>query len=303
MHKITVAILTYNEELHLARCLASLVSLNARVIVIDSFSTDNTCAIAKSCGAEVFQNPFVTQATQFQWAMDNCKIKTDWVLRLDADEYIDEILIDKILDFTKSDGYGHNGAIFKRKHIFLNRWIRHGGRYPLPMLRLFRYGFAHIEQRWMDEHIVLDEGSSITLTGGFYDHNLNSISWFIEKHNKYATREMIDIMLRKLRVGENNMITNGTGFKIRMKRVIKNDIYMRMPYFVRPILYFLFRYIFQLGFLDGTAGFAYHLMQGLWYRCLVDLKCIEAEKMLIGYHSIDDKIMVLEMLTGYKINN
>lgn len=302
MTALTLIVLTYNEELHLRRCLKSVKQLNSRLVVVDSFSTDQTFEIAKQESSEIFQHPFINQALQFQWAMDNCDIQTEWVLRLDADETLDEELCRNINNFISHDGYGHNGAIFNRKHIFLGKWIKHGGRYPLPMLRLFRTGYAHIEQRWMDEHIVLDKGTSTVLKGGFSDDNLNPVSWFIDKHNKYATREMVDIKLNQLFPKCDSQITGQTGIAIRLKRFLKQNIYLKLPYFVRPFLYFIFRYFFQFGFLDGARGFAYHFMQGFWYRALVDLKCLEVD---IAWHksmSKSEKLQILEQLSGYKLD-
>jgi len=298
---LSIIILTFNEQIHINRCIASFSGLAARVIVVDSFSNDDTCELAKNTGADIFQNPFVNQAQQFQWAVDNCNIATEWVLRLDADETIDDELVGNIASFIEDNGRAHNGAIFHRKHIFLGKWVKYGGRYPLPMLRLFRRGTAHVEQRWMDEHIVLDKGSSCVLSGGFEDDNLNPVSWFIDKHNKYATREMVDIMLKKLHPGNESSITEGTGFGIRFKRFLKQSIYMKLPYFVRPFFYFCFRYFIQMGFLDGARGFAYHFMQGFWYRALVDLKCMEVERVWVGCDTKQEKLQALEQLSGYEL--
>jgi glycosyltransferase involved in cell wall biosynthesis len=299
---ITVIILTYNESLHIKRCIESIKKLHARILVIDSFSNDDTCKIAESLDAEVYQNPFVNQAIQFQWAMDNCNIDSKWVLRLDADETIDNELVTNIKNMINNDTKEYNGAIFYRKHIFLGKWIKHGGRYPLAMLRLFRNGCAHIEQRWMDEHIILDKGKSVLLEGGFEDNNLNSVSWFIDKHNKYATREMIDIILKEL-LSTNDEISKETGFKIKFKRFLKQNIYMKLPYFVRPLLYFLYRYFIQLGFLDGAKGFGYHFMQGFWYRALVDLKCIEVKIQLNQIDSTNKKIDYLSEYSGFNLDS
>ncbi len=298
---LTIVILTYNEEQHIGRAISCFSSLPCRIIVVDSLSKDNTCQLAESKGAEVVKNPFISQAQQFQWAMDNCEIKTDWILRLDADETIDGELCDNIKSFISSDGYGYNGAIFLRKHIFLGKWVKHGGRYPLPMLRLYRRGKAHIEQRWMDEHIVLDEGSSIVLRGDFSDNNLNSVTWFIDKHNKYATREMIDIMLKRLFPDADTKITENSNFSIRFKRFLKQSIYMKLPYFIRPLFYFCFRYFLQLGFLDGARGLAYHFMQAFWYRALVDLKCLEVDKLWDDCSNDEQRLKVLENISGYSL--
>ncbi|WP_415906482.1 glycosyltransferase family 2 protein [Neptuniibacter sp. QD72_48] len=301
MIDLTVIVLTFNEELHIQRCLNSVNNLDCRYLIVDSFSDDSTCEIAKNLGADVVQNPFVTQAQQFQWAMDNCDVNSEWVLRLDADETIDEELIANIKEFISTNSTDINGAVFHRKHIFMGKWVKHGGRYPLPMLRLFRNGKAHVEQRWMDEHIVLDDGASKFLSGGFVDNNLNSVGWFIDKHNKYANREMVDIMKKRLYPDSDPLITESTGFSIKFKRFLKQSLYMKLPYFARPILYFLYRYLLQLGFLDGARGFAYHFMQGLWYRSLVDLKCLEVEREWKHVQTKEEKLIILERMSGYKL--
>ena len=298
---LTLIVLTYNEEIHIERCIRSVSDLDLRVVVVDSMSNDKTRVLAESLGAEVFENPFVNQAQQFQWAMDHCKVDTEWVLRLDADETIDKEMVASLRDFIVNDGYDNNGAIFHRKHIFLGKWIKYGGRFPLPMLRLFRNGCAHIEQRWMDEHIVLDSGTSVVLKGGFEDNNLNDVGWFIEKHNKYATREMVDVMLKRLYPAEVSEISNRNGFGIKVKRVLKENLYNNLPYFIRPSLYFIYRYFFQLGFLDGSRGFAYHFMQGFWYRALVDLKCVEVERIWASCKDDDAKLTELERYSGYTL--
>ena len=298
-HSIAIIILSYNEEIHIARCIQCAQKITDKIVVVDSYSTDNTTNIATELGVTLLQNPFVNQAQQFQWAVDHCGIESDWILRLDADEFVDDELVFSIKDFVAEDGNGYNGAIFNRKHIFLGKWIRHGGRYPLPILRLFRQGCAHIEQRWMDEHIVLDKGASTTLKGGFFDDNLNSISWFIEKHSHYASREMLDIMLQRLHsVSCAGPESTTTGWR----RFLKQRIYLNLPYFIRPFLYFCFRYFIQLGFLDGARGFAYHFMQGFWYRALVDLKCLEAEMQWECCVNEREKLTVLENLSGYKLD-
>ena len=300
---LTVVVLTYNEALHIERCLLSFSALQARVVVVDSYSSDNTVQLSHNMGADVFQNPFVNQAQQFNWAMSNCGIDSKWVLRLDADETIDEQLCLNIRGFIELDPKDCNGAILNRKHIFLGKWVRFGGRYPLPMLRLFRRGFAHIEQRWMDEHIVLESGNSVMLKGGFEDNNLNSISWFIDKHNAYATREMVDLMLKRYSSTKSEGITEATGLSIRLKRFFKEGVYNRLPYFVRPALYFAYRYFVLLGFLDGARGFGYHFMQAFWYRALVDLKCLEFERISADCVNSDEKLLRLESHTGYKFDH
>ena len=194
---LTVVLLTYNEERHIARAIESVRGIARAVVVIDSFSTDATVAIAERAGATVLANRFVNQARQFQWGMDHARIDTAWVMRLDADEIIEPDLAAEIAHKLPRLGPEVVGVNLKRKHIFMDRWIRHGGRYPLVMLRLWRNGHGRIEDRWMDEHMIVWGGRTVTFDGGFADHSLHDLSFFTDKHNRYATREAIDRLGRR----------------------------------------------------------------------------------------------------------
>ena len=300
---ISVIILTYNEELHIERCIKNLQPIAQQILIVDSFSIDNTVQIAESLGAKILQNPFINQSVQFQWGLDNCPIQTSWVMRMDADEYLEPPLIEEIVLKLPELPDDIDGIYLKRKHHFLGRWIKHGDRYPLVLLRIWKTGQAHIENRWMDEHIVLDHANNTMICeGDFVDDNLNTVEWFIEKHNRYASREMVDILNHKYHLfARDESIDDAKTGQAKIKRFVKESLYNKLPLFVRPVLYFLYRYILRLGFLDGQEGFAYHFMQGFWYRCLVDLKCLEAERVLAGADSKEEKIARLVKLTGLKL--
>ncbi len=302
MSDISVIILTYNEELHIERCIRNLLPIAQEIFVVDSFSTDKTVQIAESLGVKVLQNLFVNQSVQFQWGLDNCPIQTSWVMRMDADEYLEPSLIDEIISKFPLLPSDINGIYLKRKHHFLGRWIKHGDRYPLVLLRIWKTGQAHIENRWMDEHIVLDSGNSVTFDGDFVDDNLNTVEWFIEKHNRYASREMIEILNHKYQLfARDESLDDAKTGQAKIKRFVKETVYNKLPLFARPVLYFFYRYILRFGFLDGPEGFAYHFMQGLWYRCLVDLKCLEAERILASAKSNEEQIARLTQLTGLQL--
>ena len=286
MKKISVLILTYNEELHIARCIESLQNIAEEIFIVDSFSTDKTVEIAESLGAKVYQNKWVNYATQFQWGLDNCPIETEWVMRMDADEYLEPKLIDALLKKLPTIQQEITGIYLKRKVYFMGKWMRWGGSYPQILLRIWRYGYGRIEQRWMDEHIVLKEGKTILIDDGdIVDDNQNSITWWINKHNNYATREMIDLMNIKYRfIPMDESLEKFNDPQAGRKRIIKNKIYSKLPLGLRSTLYFFYRYFFKLGLLDGFEGFIWHFMQGWWYRLLVDVKCYEFEKKLKKYN-------------------
>jgi glycosyltransferase involved in cell wall biosynthesis len=277
---LTAIVLTYNEELHIARCLASVRDIATDIVVVDSFSTDRTVAIAEQLGARVFRNPWTNHATQLQWGLDHCGIATAWVMRIDADEYAEINLqrtLDTVLTALPDDV---TGLYVRRKYFFLGQWMRRGAMYPIDVLRIWRRGAGRIEQRWMDEHVVLSGGATRVLDADITDDNLNPVGWWIDKHNGYATREMIELL--NIRHGflpkDQQMLMQSNDSQAGRKRRLKENVYAHLPLFVRPLLYFFYRYFLKLGFLDGAKGFAFHFMQGLWYRTLVDLKVLEAEQ-------------------------
>jgi glycosyltransferase involved in cell wall biosynthesis len=299
---LAVIILTYNEERHISRALASLGEIATEVFVVDSFSSDRTAELARAQGAIVLQNKFINQAKQFQWALDNAPVTASWIMRLDADEVIEADLAMRIRDELPRLADEVVGINLKRKHIFLGRWIRHGGRYPLVLLRIWRRGHGRIEDRWMDEHTIVWGGRTVTFDGGFADHNLNDLSFFTDKHNKYATREAIEIINERRRLFRRDVDLLKQGSRqAAIKRWIKEKLYNRVPYQISAPAYFLFRMIPQLGFLDGKEGLVYHGLQGLWYRFLVGAKVQELEAAIA--HIDDPKLICAELrrLTGLAI--
>jgi glycosyltransferase involved in cell wall biosynthesis len=305
MSTLAVVILTFNEERHIGRAISSVASIATEVFVIDSGSNDRTVEFAREHGAVVLKNKFINQAQQFQWALDNASITADWVMRLDADEVVEPDLsaeIERRLPEMPSDVVGIN---LKRKHIFMNQWIRHGGRYPLVLLRIWRRGQGRIENRWMDEHMIVWGGRTVQFDGGFADHNLNDLQFFIDKHNKYATREAIDVLNERLRLFPRDEVVTArsTSAQTSMKRWIKERIYNRLPFTISSTLYFLWRYLFLLGFLDGRSGLVYHFLQGYWYRFLVGAKLMELERAIAHLADRDAMRMELSRLTGYQFTS
>ncbi len=301
---LAVVILTHNEERHIGRALKALVTIAAEIFVIDSGSTDQTVAIAQAHSAVVLKHPFVNYALQFQWALDHAPITATWVMRLDADEIIESDLAEVIAKQLPTLGSDVAGINLKRKHIFLGRWIRHGGRYPLVLLRIWRRGQGRIENRWMDEHMIVWGGRCVTIEGGFADHNLNDLTFFTDKHNKYATREAIDRLNKTFRLfaGDGAVLSGASSTQARLKRLLKEQIYNRLPSGVGPLGYFLWRYFGQLGFLDGREGLIYHILQGFWYRFLVEAKVRELQRAVSHLHDPQEIKAELARLTGLALD-
>ena len=243
-----VIILTLNEEVHIGRAIESVIRNANQVFVIDAGSSDRTVEIAESKGAFVLSNAWTNYAQQFQWALDNAPLNAQWILRLDADEILDpemSVHLHSLLDGLPSD---IAGVTLRYKLIFMNRWIRHGGRYPLTLLRIFRRGQGRIEQRWMDEHIIVEGGGVAHFRGGFTDHNLKDLTFFTEKHNKYATREAVDVLNRRYGLFAHtlNLSARVTSRQAVIKRFVKERIYNRIPFEVATLAYFLYRYVIRL---------------------------------------------------------
>lgn len=302
---VDVIILTFNEGMHIERALKSVSLFANKVFIVDSGSTDKTVELALKHNAVILKNTFVNQAQQFQWALENATHTSPWLMRLDADEIIEPDLaleISQKLSKLPSDVVGIN---LKRKHIFMDRWVRHGGRYPLLMLRIWRNGQGRIENRWMDEHMIVWGGRTVTFDGGFADHNLQDLSYFIDKHNKYATREAIEVINQRLNLfpRDHGLTSAGASLQASVKRFIKEHIYNRIPYTVSAFGYFVWRYIFQLGFLDGRSGLTYHFLQGYWYRFLVGAKIMELERAVSHLTDKHDIAVELSRLTGHKLTS
>lgn len=274
----SVIILTLNEELHIKRCIESVQKFSRNIIVVDSYSTDDTCKLAVSLGAVVLQNKFINHSNQINWAIENSKISTEWILRLDADEYITEELglsLNLTLEKCKPNVMGFT---INLRRIFMGRWLRHGSLYPIRQLRVWRSGKGRCENRYMDEHIVVD-GYIEHINADFVDHNLKSLTWWIDKHNKYASREALELLNLEFHfMCSDSKVAVHYGNQTAMKRWLKDRVYIRLPSGFRALAYFFYRYIIRLGFLDGREGATFHFLQGFWYRYLVDVKVAEVRR-------------------------
>jgi glycosyltransferase involved in cell wall biosynthesis len=284
--RLSVVLITHNEETNLARTLASVQPLVAEgegeIIVVDSHSTDRTVEIAKSFGAKVFIEDWKGFAAQKNSAID--KAEGDWILSLDADEEVEtaaakaiQVLTTKTDGFTEreldnvtrslggdsldtveaimaaEEGLGVNsrkpaedipialsGYWLKRKNYFLGRWMKHGGFWPDPKLRLFRRGYGQFENRAVHETLKVDGYTATLKSGALLHHSYPTISDYIEHMNRYSS------------LGAEMAVAKGP---------------LRFPLldiFFRPILTFLYNYIFRLGVRDGHEGFLLHVNHAIY---------------------------------------
>lgn len=139
----------------------------------------------------------------------------------------------------------------------------------MVLLRLWRTGSAYIQQKWMDEHTILKHGEAQMLENDMVDHNLNHLGWWTDKHNRYSIREAIERLNHEYQfMGDGHATENKVGNRSKWQK----SVYLRLPLFLRPFIYFTYRYIFRGGFLEGRSGLIWHILQGFWFQFLVDAK-------------------------------
>jgi len=237
---LSVVLITQNEERNLPRTLESVMPLvrdsKGEIIVVDSGSTDRTVEIAQSFGAKVFVEPWKGFAAQKNSAMD--KAVMDWVLQLDADEMLDPELTGEIEGVLKA-GFAMSGFWIPRKNFFLGRWIKHGGFYPDPKLRLIRRGAGRFEEYGAHPTMKVN-GPTGTLSHALLHDAYPTLRGYIDHMNSYSS------------MGAEVAVSKGRrGFSFA-------DIV------IRPLLTFIYNYFIRLGFLDGREGLLLHLYHSVY---------------------------------------
>lgn len=300
--KIIAVVLTYNEEIHLERCLASLAGVADEIFVVDCFSHDRTIQIADFHGAKVLQRAWKSHSDQFNWALDQLPASSAddvWIMRIDADEFLTPELAKEIRRKLPDVPSSVAGIFVPRRMTFQGKLLRFGGIFPVQVLRIFRQGLGHCENRWMDEHVLV-EGDTASFSGELIDDNKNTLTWWTEKHNKYSTREVVDILNMEYGFMASETVAKlAGGGRAGFKRWVKENIYWRFPLGLRAFVYFCYRYILMLGFLDGRAGAAFHVLQGFWYRYLVDAKTVEVKRYMKEHHV--DVVVAIERVLGLRV--
>jgi glycosyltransferase involved in cell wall biosynthesis len=263
---VSVLVPTYNEEIHLIDCLASVAGWASEIFVVDSFSTDRTREIAGSFGATFVQHRFEGYALQKNWALENLNFKNEWVLILDADERVTPELRNEIAAILANGGTPPAGYYLNRRFIFYGNWIRHCGWYPSWNMRLFRHRLGRYEIREVDEHVVLN-GPSAYCKHDLIHEDLRGIEAWIEKHNRYSTYNTR--IYSKIMQGESSgeVRPRLLGNLAERKRFIKQHVWPHLP--GRAFFFFLYMYFFRLGFLDGLHGFHFCVMHAVFQQFVV----------------------------------
>lgn len=271
---LAVIILTRNEEENLPQALESVVGWAAEVWVVDSHSTDRTVSLARASGARVVAREFAGYAAQRNWALRSLPLGPEWVLFLDADEAVTPELRMELAAILAAPPAGIAGFHVKRRFVFLGRWLRHGGYYPVWLLRIMRHRLARCEERGVDEHLLVD-GPAARLHGDLLHEDRRPLERWIERHTRYARLKAEDL----LRVTAGELPARwGSSTQAERTRWWYERVYRRAPMGLRAFGYFLYRYIVRGGFLDGREGFIYHSLQAFWYRLLIDAMVFDARR-------------------------
>jgi glycosyltransferase involved in cell wall biosynthesis len=266
MLDITVIILTFNEELNISRCIASARTITNNIFVVDSYSTDNTIAILEDNNINYIQNKWVNYSKQFTYALENNPFNSNWIFRLDADEFFDKNLHSYLINILNDKSISGIELLYRR--YFLGKLLKFGHT-SFYNLRIFRINIGYIEDKFMDEHIIIKSGNIKKLNVCLYDFDNKDLNLWIAKHNNYSIRETADYFSLKFKSNLNELKSDS------YERTLMKKYYYFTPLFIRPLIYFIYRYFFCFGFLDGTQGFAWHILQGFWYRLLIDIKIFE----------------------------
>ena len=278
---ITAIILTKNEEINIKDCISSISTVVKRIVVIDSFSSDKTVAIAEASGAEVYQHPFENYAKQYMYGVEKANADTVWTLRIDADERLTKesaVELERLCNENETTDVA--GIVLRFKKNFLGKDLYHGGVYPWKKMNCYKTKYGAIEDRSMDEHIVLSQGTVIEMKTDCLHFDFKDLEYFVNKHNWYSSRETVDYF--------ENLSKEKSKEELDFKTWIKMRFYYRLPMGLRAHIYYVYRYYIKLGFLDGKEGKIYAFLQAYWYRYLVDAKIYECKKMGTRYRGKGD---------------
>ncbi len=269
----TIIVLTFNSEETLGATLERARMVSDEIFAVDSGSRDSTVELARQAGATVVEHPFEHYGAQRNWAIDSLPVTGPWQLHLDADEWMDDRLVEAILALPEDPA--HSGYFLPRYVRFLGRVLRHGGMSPTWHLRLFRTGSGRCEDRRYDQHFLLTGGTTAKLPGAMIDDNRMPLSEWTARHNRWADNEVAELAGEPAAA---RIKPDARGNPVERKRFLR-DLYNRAPLFLRPFLLFAYRYFIRLGFLDGTEGFIFWVLQTFWFRFLVDAKIWEKRRL------------------------
>ena len=267
---LLIVVLTFNSSTVIEGTIRAAQKVSPNILVVDSFSTDNTRETAERMGCKVVTRAFRHYADQRNWAIQEYGNAYPWQLHLDADEALDTSAIASVRAALANPG-SESGFLLKRLTYFMGKPLRFAGENSWHM-RLFRSGHGACEDRLYDQHFTCS-GPVRRLEGLLHDRNVGTISEWTARHNRWSDLESQELLRPQETAGK---LEAELSSDPRKRRRLYKGMYYRLPPGLRACAYFLFRYVVMLGFLDGRVGLYYNVLQSLWFRVLVDAKLAEA---------------------------
>ena len=253
---VSVIILTFNEELNIARCLNSLSQFDERIIV-DSGSTDSTLDIVGKSFPDVriFSHDFEDFGAQRNWAIDETQPRHEWILFVDADEFMEQDLAEEIDEFVKKADEFDGGFIAGRNY-FLGKWLKRTTFFPSYQLRLLKRGKVRFKREGHGQREVTD-GKTLYLKNSWYHDGFSQgVAHWIERHNRYSSAEVELVeQLRK----EPLRLSHLFSLQPILRRRCLKRLASRIGF--RPLTRFFYTYFWRLGFLDGKAGLLFCMLR------------------------------------------
>jgi glycosyltransferase involved in cell wall biosynthesis len=288
----SIYILTYNEEIEIAECIQSGLASDD-IIIVDSFSTDNTIEIASRYPVRIIQHKFESHGKQRTWMLNEIDTKYEWVYILEADERMTPELFQECLELVKVDRETSTecdraiGYYVAERVMFMDKWIRHSTQYPRYQLRLFKKGkvwfddYGHTEREVYDGRVEFLKQTYPHYTSG------KGISRWIDKHNRYSTDEAWETIkqLEKGKVAWYDLVLGKS--EVDRRRALK-DLSLRLPF--RPLVRWIYMYFILGGILDGKAGFAWCTLQA-FYEYLILLKVEEISRKAEGRNLFKSEVL------------
>lgn len=261
---VSVMIFTLDEQIHLPSCLDALRWCDD-VIVVDSFSSDDTRNICEQRGVRFFQNKFTGFGNQRNWALENSQPKYKWILILDADERVTPELVEEISKIALDDPQRIGAYQLRRRFYMWGRWLRYSSLYPTWVVRFIRHDRVRYINRGHAETQEV-QGETGNLDNDLIDENLKGIDEWFDRQNRYASKEAeFELNLEKNGLRPSELFS----FSALTRRAALKRLAGRVP--ARGLVYFLYSYVFRLGILDGKPGFVFCLMRA-WYQSQIAIK-------------------------------
>jgi glycosyltransferase involved in cell wall biosynthesis len=263
--KISVLILTLNEEINIGACIDSLAWCND-IVVLDSFSEDRTVDIAEAKGARVFRRRFDDYASQRNFGLKGITYSHRWVLMVDADEIVSDGLAREIEAIDETVGHVCMYCM-RRKDFFRGKWLRRSSGYPTWFGRLVVPGRVVVKRAINEEYHTDGETAFLQHHLLHYPFKKGMAAW-LDKHNRYSSMEAEALGQREEPLPVHNLFSRDP---VLRRKAIKRWVY-RLP--MRPVIVFMGLYFVKRGILDGAAGLSFCLLRA-FYEYLIDLKAIE----------------------------